>query len=635
MRGSGRLARAARCGARERFCPTCSSLTRPPGVLCRRRARQRCGPLPVEPQRDKRWYVAEGPMARGVTKSDLDSGPGDVELSVIVPCYNEEANVPEVVSRVLGVFEAGGFRGEVVLVDDGSSDGTASAIRRAMAASPSVVIGCFHPRNLGIAAGWRTGATTARGSLVATLDADLQYQPEDLLRLRRKLYDRGVDVVQGWRSPVGRERGERYYLSRGFNAILNTTFGMRMRDNKSGFVVCTRDVLLDLLAYDGAYRYWQSFIMVSAHAKGYSYEEVETLFERRRQGTSFLDGRAALATAAHSLVDVAKAVREYRVPPQPSRVATQVLRRHPVSRPLPSRSAAGEARWRGYMATFDYTHWIITKDVERHYESLERSAVVVRAGDGRASGREAAPSRASRVPARALLPRPDAGATPPPRGHPRATRPVQVAALDQGGRPQAPLLRHHVGQPRQGRRAPRHHEWIDGRTAGLLCRSRAARVSLGGDAASTGVDGIPVRRPHRAPVAPDARNVPRSGVAREGRRAYLEPHLHSELRAARRPARRDGPDHRGRRPGAGGRLRRGARLPCPVRQEPAAHRREATRHHVQRADAARVQPGASSRTRSGARSSTSMAAGSSRGSRTSATRTTAIMSSPRGTSSRC
>ncbi len=312
-------------------------------------------------------------MVVGVTRSDPDSAPDGVELSVVIPCYNEELNVPEIVARLLGVFEMGGFLGEVVLVDDGSSDGTASAIRRAMASRPSAVIGCFHERNLGIAAGWRTGATTARGKLVATLDGDLQYQPEDLLRLRRELYDHGVDVVQGWRSPIGRERGERYYLSRGFNAILNTTFGMRMRDNKSGFVLCSRDVLLDLLTYKGDYRYWQSFIMVAVHAKGYSYREVETLFEKRKQGTSFLEGKGALEAAAASFVDVAKAVREYRVPPPPPLAPTQFLMRHPVSRPRQLRSAATEARWRAYMATFDYTHWTITKDVERYYDALERS----------------------------------------------------------------------------------------------------------------------------------------------------------------------------------------------------------------------------------------------------------------------
>jgi phenylacetate-CoA ligase len=294
-----------------------------------------------------------------------------IELSAVIPCYNEELNIPELVARLLGVFAAGGFCGEVVLVDDGSKDGTVHAIQKAVDANPAVVVGCLHPENRGIAAAWRTGCTRARGKLVAIIDADLQYQPEDILRLRRELYDSGVDVVQGWRSPFGRETDRRYYLSRGFNAILNFTFGMSLRDNKSGFFVSAREVLLDLLSYSGHYAHWQSFIMVATHAKGYSYKEVETLFEKRRQGTSFLDGGAAFTTAAVSFVDVAKAAWEYRVRQPP--MARRLLDRYPIENPPPARSAAKQLRWRAYMATFDQTHWMITKGVEQHYETLERT----------------------------------------------------------------------------------------------------------------------------------------------------------------------------------------------------------------------------------------------------------------------
>src|SRR5580692_2319477 len=217
-----------------------------------------------------------------------------VELSVMVPCLNEELNIPELTARLLRTFEVGGFAGGVVLVDDGSTDGTARTPQAMAAAHPGRVIGVYHPKNLGIAEGWKSGVRAASGKLVATIDADLQYQPEDLLRLRRELYEHAVDVVQGWRSPVGRAKGQRYTLSRGLNALLNGVFSMRLQDNKSGFVVCAREVFEDLCTYRGSYFYWQSFVMVAAHAKGYSYKQVETLFEERRQGTSFLAGGNAL-----------------------------------------------------------------------------------------------------------------------------------------------------------------------------------------------------------------------------------------------------------------------------------------------------------------------------------------------------
>src|SRR5215831_17649650 len=111
-----------------------------------------------------------------------------VELSVIVPCLNEELNIPELTARLLRTFEVGGFVGEIVLIDDGSSDGSPRVIRSLMATHPGQIVGVFHPKNLGIAEGWRSGVRAASGKLVATIDADLQYQPEDLLRLRRELY---------------------------------------------------------------------------------------------------------------------------------------------------------------------------------------------------------------------------------------------------------------------------------------------------------------------------------------------------------------------------------------------------------------------------------------------------------------
>jgi phenylacetate-CoA ligase len=298
----------------------------------------------------------------------------ELELSVVAPCFNEELNVPELVRRVTATFDEGGVAGELVLVDDGSRDGTRAAIERAAADHPGRVVAAWHDQNRGIAAAWATGVRAARGSIVAIIDADLQYQPEDLLRLRRVLKESSVDVVQGFRSPVGRERDARYHLSRGFNTLLNATFGMSLRDNKSGFVMCPKAVMQDLLSYDGSYRYWQSFIMVAAHAKGYEYREVETLFLERRAGKSFLDG-AATRVAAESIFDLGRAAWEYRVREKgrdgAARFVTaprSLAAEHPRTVP-PSRKLA----WKAYLGAFDRTHWTITRAVERHYESLEET----------------------------------------------------------------------------------------------------------------------------------------------------------------------------------------------------------------------------------------------------------------------
>jgi phenylacetate-CoA ligase len=294
------------------------------------------------------------------------------ELSVIAPCFNEELNTDELARRVLNVFATGGFPGELILVDDGSTDQTKAHIEALARAYPDQVIGCYHTRNSGIAQAWRTGLHAARGRLVAIIDSDLQYLPEDLLRLRRELRETSVDIVQGARSPVGRQRDTRYYYSRGLNTLLNRTFGMDLYDNKSGFIMCAKDVMEDLLTYQGNYYYWQSFIMVAAHAKGYSYKQIETLFERRRAGESFLDG-SAIRASARTLVDLGKAAWEYRASHRIADLSAQFLRRHPVVDRSPPRSPARELRWRAYMRSFSQTHWMLTRDVEQYYDLLRKT----------------------------------------------------------------------------------------------------------------------------------------------------------------------------------------------------------------------------------------------------------------------
>jgi len=311
----------------------------------------------------------------GARKTDNDvflnesPRPEPIELSVVVPCYNEALNIVELTERMLSVFDEGGIAGELVLVDDGSTDGTARAIAEQVERHPGRVVGKFHPENRGLAAGWRTGAEAARGTHVAVIDADLQYQPEDVLKLYREMKESGVDVVQGCRTLPGRVRDSRYYMSRGFNTILNVAFGMRLRDNKSGFICCTRETFLDILNYRGSYAYWQSFIMVAAHAKGYTFKEVDTIFEQRRQGKSFLEGRWVKATAK-SLLDVPKAMWEYRVHTHPKDVARQFLQAEGVPIGEPPSRAADPVRWRAYMLSFEKSHWMITRGVERYYETL-------------------------------------------------------------------------------------------------------------------------------------------------------------------------------------------------------------------------------------------------------------------------
>jgi len=248
------------------------------------------------------------------TQSEAKTSSPVLELSVIVPCLNEEANVEELVARVKEVFAVELLRGggaELILVDDGSTDATWEMLSK-LSETENFVVALRHSKNLGIPAAWRTGMTAARGRLICVLDADLQYQPEDILKLHQALLSSTAEIAQGWRSQTGREKGMRYWISRACNLMLNRAFAMSLRDNKSGFILCSREVFADLLGYGGNYTYWQIFIMAAAQSKGYTCAQVETRFLPRRAGKSFLND-VPVRVMLRACRDFCRAVVEYRL----------------------------------------------------------------------------------------------------------------------------------------------------------------------------------------------------------------------------------------------------------------------------------------------------------------------------------
>src|SRR5260370_30085422 len=154
--------------------------------------------------------------------------------------------------------------------------------------------------------------------------------------------------------------------------MLNGAFGMNLKDNKSGFILCAREVMEDLLSYRGNYYYWQSFIMVAAHVKGYTYKQIETLFENRRAGKSFLDN-AQVKAVARSFVDIGKALLEYRLRPQsPSTLRTFLDRERPLMRDAPE-PLWRRLYWNGYLSMFGATHWMMTRQVGDQLRDLKES----------------------------------------------------------------------------------------------------------------------------------------------------------------------------------------------------------------------------------------------------------------------
>lgn len=225
-------------------------------------------------------------------------GADGIVLSVIAPCFNEQDNVDPLVDRTLAVFDAAKITAELVLVDDGSTDETRERIRR-RAQAEARVLDAGHTSNSGIEAAWRTGLEAATGELICLIDADLQNRPEDIAKLYRTYLRELPDIVQAVRHPVRGVRRCRMF-SRGLNFLLNLVFGTRLRDNKSGFILCRRDVMVNLLRHRSGYRYFQSFIGVAAAVQGYTIAEVDTDFDVRTAGESFLS-RFPVGVSLHIL----------------------------------------------------------------------------------------------------------------------------------------------------------------------------------------------------------------------------------------------------------------------------------------------------------------------------------------------
>ena len=229
-------------------------------------------------------------------------------LSLLTTCLNEADNIDALVVRSLNAFDELGVPAELVIVDDGSTDETWARISDWASRDPRVR-GLRHAQNEGIETAWRSLVAAATGSLVCLIDADLQNRPEDVKKLLIAYHASGADIVQGSRCPVRSPR-MRLWLSRGLNTLLNLSFGMKLKDNKSGFILCRKETLRATLQHRKHYRFFQCFLAISAHAKGFEIHEVDTVFEPRLGGQSFLNNMP-LKVMGLILLEIIKARGEF------------------------------------------------------------------------------------------------------------------------------------------------------------------------------------------------------------------------------------------------------------------------------------------------------------------------------------
>src|SRR6476620_111965 len=121
-----------------------------------------------------------------------------MDLSIVVPLYNEEESLPELCDWIKLVCTQNNYSYEVVLVDDGSTDDSWAVVERLRAANPDIK-GIRFQRNYGKSAALNEGFKAAQGDVVITMDADLQDSPEEIPELRRMIIADGYDIVSGWK----------------------------------------------------------------------------------------------------------------------------------------------------------------------------------------------------------------------------------------------------------------------------------------------------------------------------------------------------------------------------------------------------------------------------------------------------
>jgi len=203
----------------------------------------------------------------------------EIAVSIVVPLYNEEQNVPLLYAELRAVMESLGEEYEIILVDDGSEDNT-PALLEDLQAKDDRIVAVWLRRNFGQTAALSAGFDQARGKVVVTLDGDLQNDPADIPQLLEKSKD--YDVVSGWR--VNRQDP---FLSRRLpsiiaNWVISKVTGVHLHDYGCTLKAYRREVIQGIRLYGEMHR----FIPAIASWMGTSIVEVPTHHRPRRFGKS-------------------------------------------------------------------------------------------------------------------------------------------------------------------------------------------------------------------------------------------------------------------------------------------------------------------------------------------------------------
>ncbi|MCQ2235733.1 MAG: glycosyltransferase family 2 protein [Bacteroidales bacterium] len=201
-----------------------------------------------------------------------------MDLSIVVPSYNEEESLPPLLEWIERVVVAEGLEHEVIIVDDGSSDGSWDIIESLADRYRGIVRGVRFRRNYGKSAALNVGFQRANGDVVITMDADMQDSPDEIPELVRMIRQDKYDLVSGWKK-VRHDPLSKTLPSKLFNATTRKLSGIPLHDFNCGLKAYRAEVVKTVEVYGEMHRY----IPLLAKEAGFKHigEKVVTHYERK------------------------------------------------------------------------------------------------------------------------------------------------------------------------------------------------------------------------------------------------------------------------------------------------------------------------------------------------------------------
>ncbi|WP_041374925.1 glycosyltransferase family 2 protein [Prochlorococcus marinus] len=203
-----------------------------------------------------------------------------MDLSVVVPLYNEEESLPQLVDQLLAALRPTGEIFELVLVNDGSTDSTAKVLEQLSIKTPELV-GVLLRKNYGQTAAMSAGFDISQGKVIVCLDGDLQNDPADIPLLLEKLNE-GYDLVSGWRHQRQDAALQRKLPSKIANRLIGRFSGVKLHDYGCSLKAYRKEILSDMRLYGELHR----FLPALAFIEGARITEVKVHHRARQYGSS-------------------------------------------------------------------------------------------------------------------------------------------------------------------------------------------------------------------------------------------------------------------------------------------------------------------------------------------------------------